>query len=93
MGAFYSPNLDGVMPGSVKVQDSIWTLEAGETVVVTLEKVTPTWWASVVEVGGRRRGEAERGTRRVRGAAADGASSPLPLVPDDRVIRRSTRPW
>lgn len=42
--------LDGALPGTVKVQDSLWTLESAETVVVTLDKTVPTWWACVIQV-------------------------------------------
>lgn len=46
--------LEGALGGAVKTQESLWTLEGnGATLVLTLEKTVPTWWACV------RKGDAE----------------------------------
>ncbi len=46
--------LEGALGGTVKTQESLWTLEGnGATLVLTLEKTVPTWWACV------RKGDAE----------------------------------
>jgi hypothetical protein len=40
--------LKGSLGGRVKT-DSMWTLEENKTIVITLDKIVETWWASVVK--------------------------------------------
>jgi hypothetical protein len=42
--------VEGALTEKVKLDDSLWTLDSGRTVVVTLEKTRQTWWACVVQV-------------------------------------------
>lgn len=42
-----SPLLDGDLPEKIRVDESIWSLEGNRTLQLSLEKIKPTWWASV----------------------------------------------
>lgn len=46
----YRTLLEGALPEVVKVEDSMWTLESGKTVVITLDKAKKNWWRSVIVV-------------------------------------------
>lgn len=55
----YRVIVDGALPGRVRVDDSLWSLESNRLIQVSLEKVQRTWWASAVV------GDAEIDTTRV----------------------------
>ncbi|KDO34065.1 hypothetical protein SPRG_01339 [Saprolegnia parasitica CBS 223.65] len=55
-----APLVHGTFPGKIKVEESLWSLDSSEAVVLSLEKATPkTWWKSVLE------GDAEIDTTKV----------------------------
>jgi len=47
--------IDGPLYEAVRTDESMWTLESDDgrfnTIVITLDKVKPTWWSCVVQVG------------------------------------------
>ncbi|KAJ0399786.1 hypothetical protein ATCC90586_009826 [Pythium insidiosum] len=51
--------LDGEFPERIRADESLWSLENGATLQLSLEKVRKTWWASVL------RGDAEIDTSEV----------------------------
>lgn len=42
-----APLLDGDLPEKIRVDESIWSLEGNRMLQLSLEKIRPTWWASV----------------------------------------------
>ncbi|OQR87688.1 nuclear migration protein nudC-like protein [Achlya hypogyna] len=54
------PLVDGALAGKIKTEESFWSLEANETLVLSLEKAPPqTWWKTVLQ------GDAEIDTTKV----------------------------
>lgn len=41
--------IDGKLPSAVFRDDSLWSLNDGNSVVISLEKAKRSWWGSVVE--------------------------------------------
>lgn len=55
-----TPIIEGKLHKTIKMDDSMWTLDSGTTVVVTLAKINDMeWWSSVIE------GDAEINTKKV----------------------------
>lgn len=64
--------IDGILPSAISRDDSLWSLNDGNSVVISLEKVKRSWWESVVE------GDPEIDTTKVRkknGGGAGGSTS------------------
>jgi hypothetical protein len=53
-GKSHALSIDGPLYEAVRTDESMWTLESDEgrfnTIVITLDKVKPTWWSCVVQV-------------------------------------------
>ncbi|CAM9771759.1 unnamed protein product, partial [Sphacelaria rigidula] len=45
----YDVVIDGELPTAVSREDSMWSLNDGNAVVISLEKTKRTWWGSVVK--------------------------------------------
>ncbi|GLE01324.1 hypothetical protein PINS_up010154 [Pythium insidiosum] len=58
--------LDGEFPEKIRADESLWSLENGHTLQLSLEKIRQTWWASVL------RGDAEIDTSEVDSTRAIG---------------------
>ncbi|KAF0685668.1 Aste57867_22504 [Aphanomyces stellatus] len=44
-----APRLHGTFPYKIKLEDTVWSLDSNQTLVLSMEKTVDTWWKSVVE--------------------------------------------